>query len=449
MVGGRTRLIIFGIAIVVLLPSAGRPNAYLVYRVKGGDTEQGMALWGGRVYVTDPDSSQIRIHNAVTGALLGSFAAGAYPDYIGVDVQAQRLLVTCENSKEVRVYSLASSPPSFLTSIPIDWPQSIAVDSVARRAYVTVPVTAAPRVAVIDLDALGVVASVPVGAAPLAVALNTSSHLLYVANTNADSVSVVDVAAQPPSVVATIPVGDGPFGISENRTTHLLYTANLYDSTVSIIDTNTRSVVGSISMGGYEPFDVAVDSSRNRIYVALPITSITNGHVNGQVREIDGATRALIHTVDITAGTPARVLVDPANKREYVVAFDEGDLLILNDDSVAPHTYFTAPAAPVFVGGQVRIDLIIQSITVKQGTPVQGTTTDGSSGISRVIVTFTGLDGGPTETRDADLTCNTSLTNCTWKVYPPIIPGRYRVSVSGQDRAGNVESPAQETITVL
>src|SRR5436190_15810702 len=56
------------------------------------------------------------------------------------------------------------------------------------------------------------VASVPVGLSPVAVAVENDGRV-WVVNHLSDSVSIVDVASDPPSVVRTLLVGDEPADI--------------------------------------------------------------------------------------------------------------------------------------------------------------------------------------------------------------------------------------------
>jgi YVTN family beta-propeller protein len=77
-----------------------------------------------------------------------------------------------------------------------------------------------------------VVATIPVGDEPRRVAVNEKTNRIYVANTNSDTVSVIEGAT---NFVGTIPVGDNPVGVAVNEKTNRIYVANLFDDTVSVI----------------------------------------------------------------------------------------------------------------------------------------------------------------------------------------------------------------------
>ncbi len=79
-----------------------------------------------------------------------------------------------------------------------------------------------------DQDTLAVVASVPVGLEPVAVAVRDAGEV-WVVNHLSDSISIVDVAATPPRVVRTLWVGDEPRDIvfaGPNRSRAFVTTAH-------------------------------------------------------------------------------------------------------------------------------------------------------------------------------------------------------------------------------
>src|SRR5439155_1062236 len=112
-----------------------------------------------------------------------------------------------------------------------------------------------------------IIATVPVGAFPKAVAVNATTNRLYVANYADSTVSVIDGSTN--TVLGSpIPVGSAPGAIAVNATTNRLYVANSADSTVSVIDGSTNTVLGSPIPVGLVPFGIGVNPTTNRIYVA-------------------------------------------------------------------------------------------------------------------------------------------------------------------------------------
>jgi YVTN family beta-propeller protein len=72
-------------------------------------------------------------------------------------------------------------------------------------------------------------------------AVDSTANLIYICNTEANAVSVINGKRN--KVVATIDVGQAPKGIGFNPITGYLYVANSQDNTVSVIDVTTRDYV--------------------------------------------------------------------------------------------------------------------------------------------------------------------------------------------------------------
>jgi YVTN family beta-propeller protein len=80
-----------------------------------------------------------------------------------------------------------------------------------------------------------VIATIPVGNNPFGVAINPTNGLVYVANSDSGTVSVIDPKTN--TVVTTIPVGSSPTGVAINPTNGLVYVTNDSSNTVSVVST--------------------------------------------------------------------------------------------------------------------------------------------------------------------------------------------------------------------
>ena len=78
-----------------------------------------------------------------------------------------------------------------------------------------------------------VVATVTVGINPNGIGVNPATNRVYVANSNSDSVSVINGVNN--TVVVTVTVGDGPAGVGVNPTTNRVYVANSNNDNVMVI----------------------------------------------------------------------------------------------------------------------------------------------------------------------------------------------------------------------
>jgi YVTN family beta-propeller protein len=110
--------------------------------------------------------------------------------------------------------------------------------------------------------------AIPVGKSPRVVSVNPSTNMVYVANNDENTVSVIDgktnniITAFP----VAFPVGKGPSGVSVNPSTNIIYVTNRDDNTVSVIDGKTNHITATIPVGD-SPRDVSVNPSTNIVYV--------------------------------------------------------------------------------------------------------------------------------------------------------------------------------------
>jgi YVTN family beta-propeller protein len=175
------------------------------------------------------------------------------------------------------------------------------------------------------------VATVPVGTNPLAIALNQATNRIYVANcpTTANSLpgvnGTVTVIDGETNTTTTVPAGICPVSIAVNPVTNKIYVANLgkfclisnscnNEGSVTVIDgaTNSATQLEIPSLNLLHPRSVAVNTITNRIYV-------TN-HFSSDAAVIDGSTNAV--TMIPTAGLPYDIAANPATNKIYVSSFD-------------------------------------------------------------------------------------------------------------------------------
>ncbi|HVQ57742.1 MAG TPA: PKD domain-containing protein [Solirubrobacterales bacterium] len=151
----------------------------------------------------------------------------------------------------------------------------------------------------------------------LAVALLAPAALareVYVANTEANSVSVIDTATN--RVTATIPTGpfSGPYTLAISPDGRTVYAANLDGNSVIAIGTQTKSVVGAPIPVGKDPAGIAISPDGRRAYVS-------NGG-DGSVSVVDLQARQVVGLpIPLPEGfdsEPLGVAVSPDGRRAYV-----------------------------------------------------------------------------------------------------------------------------------
>jgi YVTN family beta-propeller protein len=205
------------------------------------------------------------------------------------------------------------------------------------RAYITN--SSDNTVSVIDTVTNTVVATVPVGATPVGVAVNPAGTFVYVANSFSNTVSVIDTVTN--TVVATVPVGVFSFGVAVNPAGTFAYVTNsdavsVFDtanSIVSVIDTASNTVVATVRVGlslpdflGQSLPGVAVNPAGTLVYVTNLVSST--------VSVIDTVTNTVTATVPVgTATTPFGVAVNPAGTLVYVTNFASNTVSVINTAS--------------------------------------------------------------------------------------------------------------------
>jgi YVTN family beta-propeller protein len=218
--------------------------------------------------------------------------------------------------------------------------------------------------------AQAVAATVNAGSSPEAVAVNTVTHKIYVANFLSSNVTIIDAATNSTTTVPTIPNGR-PIAVAVNQVTNKIYVASLGSLTVggstsgvTVIDGATNSTTAVIDPHGSWPRALAVNSVTNKIYVAnfissnvtvidgeddstttvtdpnssglgvyaIAVDETTNkiyavnnsidraGSINpGSITVIDGVHNTTTTITDPDAITPVAVAVNPVTNKIYVV----------------------------------------------------------------------------------------------------------------------------------
>lgn len=213
--------------------------------------------------------------------------------------------------------------------------------------------------------------SLPPNSAPNFVATTESSqayvlmpnYLNPATNTVVPSVQVINTNTN--SLVATIPVGNAPVAMAETPNTQILYVANNGDNTISGFNTSDRSH-RPLNLNGFTPFSaplwVAARSDSQRLFVL-------NGNAgNAFLTTIDTTNSVgdtVVNILDSTVIPPsaAYMLYDGNLNRLYIPG--GGELTILD---------VSQPTPAVLTGGPIAIPTVTPS---SRGTadPCVGTST--------------------------------------------------------------------------
>jgi YVTN family beta-propeller protein len=303
---------------------------------------------------------------------------GSAPSGVAVDTATHTVYVANQGDNTVSVLDAAHCSASVATGCAQpsatvhvgDGPTGVAVDQSTDSVYVannsgnTVSViNGATCNATDQTSCAGTPATLTVGNGPFAIGIDSTTDSVYVTDAgtysgtkgNGDTVSVIDGATCNATVQsgcgqtpATVTVGVVPLGISVNPTTNSIYVANTgplhaanstLGHTVSLIDGATCNGTHEAGCGqaaatvtvGAAPFDVAVDQSTNKIYVA----NNTGGDTPASLSVINGASCDAAKTSGCTVGPPELpfsgyapngIALDPTNHVLYTANFYGADV---------------------------------------------------------------------------------------------------------------------------
>lgn len=150
-------------------------------------------------------------------------------------------------------------------------------------------------------------------------ALGPAGAKAYVANTENNTVSVVDLSDM--TVSTAVDVGSEPRGVAITPDGEFVYVANRFGSilndvqtpSVSVLSTTTDEVVAVIGLSGSEPYDLAVTPDGSRVYVACKGSS--------SVVVVSTATNAEISSIPLSSenASPEGIAITPDGSKVYVV----------------------------------------------------------------------------------------------------------------------------------
>ena len=211
---------------------------------------------------------------------------------------------------------------------------------------------------------------------PSGVAVDPTTHMVYVANPQNDGnglVSVIDAADDfsPPVLLEQLPVPGDPTAIGVDTSTHIVYAAGNNGLTMINGATIPPTVGSTIPLGGDQdlPGQVAVDSATHTVYV----TEFGANDVKVVNTAVNPPTVTTIGYPEIV-DTPLGVAVDPTTHLAYVTEIND-DLLAVIDGADNPpqvvHTIHLGDPATINNGGAdpdaVGVDPTTHTVYVSNG----------------------------------------------------------------------------------
>ena len=165
----------------------------------------------------------------------------------------------------------------------------------------------------------------PTFLSPHASPILKSDGLVFVVNTPADTVDVIDATSR--AIVARINVGIDPVGIAAKPDGKEIWVTNHVSDSVSIIDSNTHSLSYLQVIATVQDFDPLTRATRFDEPVGVAFASDEKAYValssENLVAVIDVATHQVIKHLTITAQDPRAITV--RGNRLYVIPFESNN----------------------------------------------------------------------------------------------------------------------------
>jgi YVTN family beta-propeller protein len=250
---------------------------------------------------------------------LGNNTAG-----MATDPSIAKAFVTNFDSGTVSVIDMNAL--TVIATIPVGTsPRRILADSATHLVYVTND-TAPGKVTVLDGSTNSVVTTIAVGGNPKSIGANLLLGELYITNNSSNTMSVISTTTN--TVIATVAVGKSPLTATSYDSAHKVYVPNFTDGTVSVINALTHTVIKTITVGG-GPIYGALDGVHGKVYV--------NNSTDKTVSVINTTTDSVVATVPSGVGGTSTLAnfatVSNVFHRAYLPNAGDGTVTIINTDT--------------------------------------------------------------------------------------------------------------------
>lgn len=211
-------------------------------------------------------------------------------------------------------------------------PAHVIPDREGKRVFVTD--SEADTVSVVDVAGGRIVKAIGTGRYPHGLRLSPDGRELYVANVEGGSVSVIDVPTL--AEVARIPVGKAPVQVGFTPEGTRVYVSLRDEDAVAVIDRASRQVVAKIAVGR-KPIQVHATPDGRFVYVA---NQGTPDDPDNRVSIIEVAANAVVKTLTVGAGAHG-VSVSPDGRFAFVTNIEDDSVSVI--DAAAQAVVRTIP----------------------------------------------------------------------------------------------------------
>lgn len=160
---------------------------------------------------------------------------------------------------------------------------------------------------------------IEVGVIPKVIAISPDESLVFVANWNSGTISVIDAFNY--EVIKTIKVGAIPRGVKFTPDGKFVYVCNFGASTISIIDVENLEEIEVLKNVGYKPRDIVITKDQKYAYFS--------NFGDGYLRKMDLETNTIVDKVKI-GSEPRSVCITNNNYYVFAVNYKSGTISVID-----------------------------------------------------------------------------------------------------------------------
>lgn len=276
-----------------------------------------------------------------SGAVLRTVAVDQGPQAIAVDAGSNHVFVSTVGStysvNAGAVTMLDAGTNAVLRTVRVPRPIAMALDTRTHRLFVVNTDTRSPQSTayVFDTRSGAIVRTVQTGRFALAIAVDGLTGHAFVANFGDGTVTMLDAATgdtlRTSSLGASWPgSGDAATAIAVDERAGRVFVSTLGSPTLYVLDATTGALAGTVH-AGQNSLAIAVDESLGRVFVTNegPVDAQGNLHQRGTVRVFDAGTGRAMGIVRV--GTfPAAIAIDAMTGRAFIFKMADPSITIID-----------------------------------------------------------------------------------------------------------------------
>ena len=301
-------------------PAASNPHPSIggVIPVGSEPVAMQVAPDGRFAYIANHDAGTITVFDTIGGVATGTIIVpDGGPQNIVFSPDGRRAFVSIVGDTAGEVGVVDTATGSVVARIPLgSRPQALAVAPDGERVYASEP--DAGSVTVIDTGTSEVVGRVAVAPTPHGLAFSPDGSRLAVADYDANLITLIDAAVGRPAVTAS--VGRSPHAVVWHPSQPWVFDTNFADNSLSVTDAQSGRVLATVPTA-IHPQAISLSADGRHAYVAAIDANV--------VQVLDTTTFQITATIPTGRG-PSSVAVAPDGLKAWVTDMLDGTLTVLN-----------------------------------------------------------------------------------------------------------------------